>query len=95
MSSALQGMGIASINPSYEDGKSPRLNALALFILGFGLPFVLLDVAIEVVTPIINTYLTGVIALLLGIVISVIIPFISLGLLLFYVGMKNLMRTSR
>lgn len=95
MGGTLQGMGIASINPNFEDLRSARINILAVFILGWGLPFGILLGVTQLVTPIMTRYLTDIVPLLLGVVISVTLPLILIGLLLFYVGMKNLMRTSK
>jgi hypothetical protein len=95
MAGTLQGMGIASINPAYEDEISPPLNILVTSVTAWGLPFVLLFVGLPSISPIINTYFSGAIALLVSIVLSIILPLLLVGLVLFYIGMKNLMRTSK
>lgn len=95
MSGTLQGMGVASINPAYEDEKSPPLNTLVTLAAGMGLPLGLLVVGLPSISPIISNYLTGTMALLLSIVLSIILPLLLVGLVLFYIGMKNLMRTSK
>ena len=95
MAGTLQGMGIASINPAYEDELSPPLNILVTTVTAWGLPFVLLFVGLPSISPIINTYFSGAIALLLSLVLSIILPMMLIGLVLFYIGMKNLMRTSK
>lgn len=95
MGGTLAGMGIASINPAYEDGKSPGLNALVTLVAGMGLPLGLFAIVFPSLSPIINNYLTGVIALVVSIFLTTILPLILVGLALFYVGMKNLMRASK
>jgi len=95
MAGTLQGMGIASINPAYEDEKSPPLNTLVTLAAGMGLPLGLLVVGLPSISSIISNYLTGTMALLLSIVLSIILPLLLVGLVLFYIGMKNLMRMSK
>jgi len=95
MAGTLQGMGIASINPAYEDEISPPLNILVTSVTAWGLPLVLLFVVVPSISPINNTYFSGAIPLLLSLVLSIILPMMLIGLVLFYIGMKNLMRTSK